>query len=216
MAQTNQATQQFVEVEAIKDGVAILQNGSLRQILMVGGINFDLKSEEEQNLIIAGYQNFLNALDFSVQIVIHSRRLNITDYLEKLKGRQNQETNELLKAQIEDYVEFVRSFVENNAIMDKTFFMTVPYDPVVLPQGVKLGWQRLIGKKPKAETAPAEQDLSANLLQLQQRVDQVIVGLNQIGLRAVPLNNEEAAELFYNLYNPEAFEKKGLTLTKSS
>ena len=115
------ATQQFVDIEEIKDGAVILKGGGLRRVLMVSGINFELKSEEEQNIIISTYQNFLNGLDFSVQIVIHSRKLNIESYLKKMEGRKELEANELLKNQISEYIEFIKSFVEMNAVMAKTF-----------------------------------------------------------------------------------------------
>jgi type IV secretory pathway VirB4 component len=208
-----QSTQQFVEVEDIRNGVVILRNGSLRTVLMVSGINFELKSEEEQNVISYAYQNFLNTLDFSVQLVIHSRKLNIENYLNKLAERQNQEVNELLKNQISEYIEFVRSFVELNAVMAKTFFAVVPYDPIVIPGG---------GKKildffkfgSKSKTPILEESLEQKMNQLNQRTEQVVNGLSQIGLRVVALNDEELIELFYNLYNPETMEKKELKIAK--
>ena len=218
-----QSTQQFVNIEDLKDGVVILKNGSLRQILMVSGVNFDLKSEEEQNLIINSYQNFLNSLDYSIQFMVHSRRLNINNYLEKMGELREQETNPLLKTQITDYIEFIRSFVESNAIMDKTFFAVVPYDPAGLSAikavsaggiGGLLGSLMGGAKKtaPSAPTAQQQEKLAEKIQQLSQRTGQVITGLNQIGLRAVPLDTEETAELLYNLYNPENVEKKGIAM----
>lgn len=213
MAKEAQPTQQFVEIEDIKNGVVILKNGSLRSVLMVSGINFELKSEEEQNVITYAYQNFLNTLDFSVQFIVHSRKMNIENYLNKLRERQDQETNELLKNQISEYIEFVRSFVELNAVMAKTFFVVVPYDPVTIPGGGK----RLFGFLKfgsRAKTPVLEQTLEQKISQLNQRVEQVVNGVNQIGLRVVVLNDEELIELFYNLYNPETMEKKGLKIVK--
>jgi hypothetical protein len=180
---------------------------------MVSGINFELKSEEEQNVIAYAYQNFLNALDFSVQIVIHSRKMNVDGYLEKLRERQDLETNELLKNQISEYLEFVKSFVETNAVMAKTFFAVVPYDPIVIPGGGKklLGFLGIgAGKK----TAPLEQAPEQKTAQINQRAEEVINGLSQIGLRVVALNDEELIELFYNLYNPSAVERKELKIAK--
>lgn len=218
-----QSTQQFVDIEDIKDGVVILKNGGLRQILMVSGVNFDLKSEEEQNLIINSYQNFLNSLDYSIQFMVHSRKLNITSYLERMRELQEKENNPLLKTQITDYIEFIRSFVESNAIMDKAFFAVVPYEPAGLSAikavstggiGGLLGGL-LGGAKKTATTAPTAQqqeEREEKIQQLSQRTEQVITGLNQIGLRAVPLDTEETAELLYNLYNPEDVEKKGIAI----
>lgn len=203
------ATQQFVDVEDIKDGLVSLRNGAIRRILMVSGINFELKSEEEQNIITYAYQNFLNTLDFSVQFIIHSRKMNIDNYLSKLEERKTQETNELLQNQITEYIEFVRSFVELNAVMSKTFFVVVPYDPIIVPAGSKKLFG-LVGKG-KDNTVIGE-TMEQKLTQMNQRTDQVLNGLNQIGLRAVALNDEELIELFYNLYNPETVEKKELKI----
>ena len=219
-AKESVSTQQFVDVEDIKDGVIVLKSGGLRRVIMVSGTNFELKSEEEQNIIIGSYQNFLNTLDFSVQIIIHSRRLNIEGYLKTLSDRQNEELNELLKNQIAEYIEFIRSFVSQNEIMTKTFFVVVPYDGVDISQAAKKG---ILSKIPFfAKFAKKEQDktnqeidFSERLTQLNQRTEQVVIGLEQIGLRAVSLNDEELIELFYNLYNPQAIEKKDLKIAQS-
>jgi type IV secretory pathway VirB4 component len=216
MAKESQPTQKFVEIEEIKDGVVILKSGSLRSVLMVSGINFELKSEEEQNMITYAYQNFLNTLDFSVQFVIHSRKLNIEGYLGKLEERQGQEANELLKNQISEYTEFIRSFVELNAVMAKTFFVIVPYDPIVIPGGGKklLNFLKTGIPGVKTKATAKKESLAEEMAQLNQRVEQVTNGLGQIGLRVVALNNEELTELFYNLYNPESAEKKELKIAE--
>ncbi len=213
------ATQKFIEIRGVKNGVLILKNGGLRQILMVSGLNFDLKSEEEQNAITQGYQAFLNSLSFTVQIFIHSRKLNIDGYIQKLSAIELQEPNPLLRNQLAEYREFIRSFVSGNTIMTKTFFVVVPFDAVQLPEVGQKVTKKLFGllsKKPAAkETEEAktqsfeDRAFLQNASQLNQRVDQVTTGLNQIGLRVVPLNDDEIIELFYNLYNPEAHEKRG-------
>ena len=216
-------TQQFIEIEAIQNDAVILKNGGLRKILMVSGVNFDLKSEEEQQLIIYAYQGFLNSLNFSLQQFIHSRKLNIENYLNKLEQVQNKETNELLKNQIGEYREFIKSLISENAIMNKTFFVVVPYDPIQISEAAAGAAQKIFGllkKKPPAileQSEPEKQkQLEHNLDQLNQRVDLIISGLTQIGLRAAPLNREEIIELFYNLYNPEAIEKKELEIAKQT
>lgn len=208
MAKEAKSTQQFVEVKDIRGDTIIMKNGSLRRILMVSGINFELKSEEEQNIIIYAYQNFLNTLDFSVQVIIHSRKMNIESYLAKLGQRQSLEENELLKNQISEYIEFIRSFIEMNAVMEKNFFAVVPYDPLIIPGGGKnfLNVFGFGGKKSKDHIA--EENFEQKLTQLNQRADQVISGLSQIGLRVVALKEEELTELMYNLYNPSTIEKK--------
>ena len=132
MPPTN-STQQLIKVKELRDGVVILENGSLRKIMMVSGINFDLKSEEEQNIILYSFQDLLNTLDFSIQVLIHSRKGNIEPYLQRLRERKKLEENELLKVQIDEYAEFIKSFVADNAIMIKTFFIVVPYEVIRLP-----------------------------------------------------------------------------------
>lgn len=211
----NLTTQQFVEVEAIENNTVILKNGGLRQIVMVGGLNFELKAEQEQQLILYSFQNFLDSLDFSLQIFVHSRRLNVEKYLRKLNEYEQKEGNETLKNQIVEYQQFIKSFVAENAIMNKTFFAVVPFNPTSL----KAAGKGLIGmfksKKPnKTEGEELRQSREEYVSQLNQRTEQVVNGLNRVGLRSVQLNDEELTELFYNLYNPEAVEKAELEIAK--
>lgn len=207
-------TQQFIEINSIKQDTVILRNGGLRKVLLVNGANFDLLSEEEQGLIIYSFQSFLNSLNFSLQIFIHSRKINLGEYLNKLSARQQAEPLDLLRNIIKGYQEFIQHFISQNAIMEKSFFVVVPYDPIQLPLAGKLAFKKLIGwikRKPITETettAIARKDFESYLKQLNQRVDQTIEGLSQVGLRAVPLNEQELIEVFYNLYNPEIVERK--------
>jgi len=216
MATDAQATQQFVDVERVHNGTVLLKGGALRKILLVSGINFALKSEEDKGIILGAYQSFINSLDFSLQIIVHSRRLNIKGYIDGLERRKEEETNGLLREQITEYVEFIRSFVEQGDIMGKSFFVIVPYDRAIIetPGGL-LKSIPFFGKK-EAATKHEQEDasLSEAISQLDQRVDQVVAGLAGIGLRAVVLNDEELVELFYNLYNPAETEKKGLGIAK--
>ncbi len=212
-------TQKFVEIDSIENGTVVLKGGALRQILMVSGINFDLKSEEEQSLIINMFQGFLNSLNFSIQIFIHSRKVNIDGYLANLEKREAQESNALLKNQIVEYKEFIRAFVSDNAIMAKSYFVVVPYDPIQLSSSGEAISSKLFGflKKKGVENpvkrlpevdATKERVVREHMEQLSQRTTQVVAGLNQMGLRAIPLDDSELVELFYNLYNPEAVERE--------
>ncbi|MBI2013462.1 MAG: ATP-binding protein [Candidatus Colwellbacteria bacterium] len=190
-------TQQFVDINSIKDGIVVLKNGGLRRIILVDGVNFDLKSDEEQTLITYGYQNFLNSLDFEIQINIHSRKLNIESYLQRLEERKNKEENELLRTQINEYIAFIRSFVGENAVMTKSFFIVVPYNPIAIPTA-----------KSKVKTEETEAKIDpVRREQLNQRADQVVSGLRRIGLRAVALEDAELLELYYNFYNPSTTER---------
>jgi type IV secretory pathway VirB4 component len=217
MPKESQATQKFIDLETVREGTLVLKTGALRKILMVSGVNFDLKSEEEQGLITYAYQSFLNSLDFSVQIFVHSRRLNIEGYLKRLEAREKEEQNELLKAQIAGYREFIASFVSQNPIMAKTFFIVVPFDPIQILGETKGGLLGIFGKKKvSGGNQDKEKEFRHNLLQLSQLMDRVTSGLTGIGLQAVPLDNEAIIELFYNLYNPESVEKKTLEIAKEA
>lgn len=185
------ATQEIINIDRIENDAVILKSGGLRRVLLVSGISFDLKSEDEKNLILFSYQDFLNSLDFSIQQVVHSRKLNIDKYLAIISRTQKKEGNELLKQLITDYRQFVSEFVSKNPIMTKTFFVVVPYDPIVIPKVKKV-----------------QPSMEENLRRLNMRVDEVISGLNRLGIRVVPLINEELAELFYNFYNPIVIDKK--------
>lgn len=212
MPEPTQASQQFVAVEKIKDGVVYLKHGGLRRVIMVNGVNFDLKSEEEQNLILNGFQNFLNTLDFSTQFFIHSRKVNIGRYLEKMAERKEQEESELLKIQIDEYIQFIKTFVEQNDIIAKTFFVVVPYDISATMDQTRGIFGAFSNKK--KDVSAEQQNLEEHLQQLNQRVDEVVMGIEQMELRGAPLEDEELTELFYNLYNPELTEKKDLAIAK--
>ncbi len=224
MPKTFGNTRDLVEIESVQDDTIVLKDGSLRQIVMVGGVNFSLKSEQEQDAITYSYQNFLNSLDFSVQVVIHSRKINVDDYLALLDGRIKVEQSELLQNQIAEYREFIRSFVKDNPIMAKTFLVVVPFFPVKIPDRETVGkFVSLIpflGKKEKSREEIEKEkeharergeELSKEIEQLRQRTNQVIEGLRAIDLELKVLNNEELIELFYNFYNPSAVENKKIS-----
>ena len=200
-------SQSFVNIEDIKNGIVYLKKDGLRKVLMVSGINFDLKSEEEQEIILGGFQQFINTLDFSVQLSIHSRKINVSGYLNNIKHRKDEEKNDLLRIQITEYIEFVKSFVEDNPIISKDFFIVVPYDSPGGKAGkaAKRGFS--VGGGVKEESA--KEPLEKSLEQLKYRVDQVTEGLERIGLRTTELETDELVELFYNLYNPELIEVEG-------
>jgi len=211
---TTASAQQFLAIETIREGVVILKEGGYRVILMCSSINFALKSVDEQDAIIFQYQNFINSLDFPLQFVIHSRKLNITPYLNQLIERRREEDNELLKVQITEYIEFIKTFVEMTNVMSKTFYISVPFTPPVIKQGgVAAGLTSFLklGKKASGESADQFEEYKN---QLWQRVDTVVDGLQKFGIRAVPLNTEELIELFYGLYNPTEFEKALVTPTE--
>jgi len=196
-------TQQFLEIEQIREGILILKNKTLRGILMVSSLNFALKSEDEQNAILFQFQSFLNALDFSCQIVIQSRRLNITGYLEKLKELEESQKNELLKMQVREYREFIRQLVEQEQILTKNFFIVISY---TLLESAGLGTQEKgLLKKAKIPTL-TEETFQRCKTQLWQRMEYVALGLRRCGLQAVPLTTPEIVELFWSLHHPKEAE----------
>ncbi len=185
-------TQDFLEIEQIRDGIIILKNKGLRMILMVSSLNFALKSEEEQNAIIYQFQEFLNSLDFPCQIVVQSRKINITGYLEKLKEFEVKEKNELIKIQIKEYSEFINKLVETGSIMQKNFYVVVPFflNEIVFNKDKK-----------SVITSLTEDVFQRAKTQIIQRAEFVALGLRGCGLQAVPLNNLEITELFWSLYH---------------
>lgn len=205
------SAQEFLAVDAIRDGVIILKEGAgLRAVLMASSFNFALKSGEEQDAVIFQYENFLNSIDFPIQFVIHSRRFNILPYLELLREREKEEPNELLKIQISEYIEFVKSFVELTNVVSKTFFVVVPFTPTVAERsGAAAFLSSFLGAKKTEGVATQDQFLEYKN-QLTQRVDAVSMGLRRLGLRSAMLNTEEIIELFYGLYNPAEAEQQKL------
>ncbi len=200
MATATNATQDFVPIREIKDGVAILDNGQLCIVLLASSINFALKSSTEQEAILSQFQNFLNTLDFSLQIYIQSRRLDIRPYLDMLRGRETEQYNDLMKIQLREYIEFIRSFTEEVDIMTKNFFVIVPYSPS--STALKGGIAGLLSPKKKGQEADLVK-FSEDRSQLEQRVSIVEQGLSRIGIRTIPLGTDELVELFYHIFNPE-------------
>ncbi len=195
-------TQDFLEIDQIKEGVVILKNKSLRGLLMVSSISFSLKSEDEQNAIIYQFQNFLNSLDFFCQIVVQSRRMSIRGYIDKIKEIESNQENPLLKMQTADYRNFIEQLVSDNMILTKNFFVVVPYFPSEIKgMTVKGGFL----KKPKTPQL-TEESFQRNRYQLLQRMEFVVLGLMRCGLKSIPLTTVEIVELLWSLYHPKEVE----------
>jgi len=205
-----------VDIDEIKNEVVYMKNGGLRKILLINGINFDLRSEEEQQMILGSFQSFLNRLDFPIEFFIHSRKINIKSYLDKMKQREEDEKNELLKIQIGEYINFIRSFVEENPIITKSFFVVVPYNPIATVEEAKKGLSKIMTSLTGRNKKESEKNesMSKKLQQLNYRVEEVVAGLEQIGLRTNKMSDEELTELFYNLYNPQLIERAETTPKK--
>lgn len=204
-AQTStSASQRFLDVAEVKEGVVVLKNGSFRAILAVSAINFDLKSTDEQEAIIGQYQNFLNSLDFPVQILISSRKLNVDNYLDFISKKEKQQTNELLKLQISEYKNFIRQLVSVSNIMDKNFYIVVPFSQIENQEKSFLS-NLLGGLNKRKNILEKREDFETYKNQLYQRIDHISAALSGIGLRIAPLDTQELVELLYKSYNPNLF-----------
>jgi len=201
-----QATQEFVPIKEVRDGIIILKDGSLRVLLMASSINLALKSQDEQQAIIGQFQNFLNSLEFTVEFSIQSRDLDIRPYIALLQDRYTKELDELMKIQIREYMAFIKDFTERANIMTKNFFIVIPYDPALINRsGGMLGG--LFPSSQKGAGALADEQFEQYRAQLEQRVSVVEQGLVRTGVRVVKLGTEEVIELFYKLFNPGELEK---------
>ncbi len=197
------ATQQFVPVKEIRNGTIILKDGGYRGVLICSSINFGLKSADEQHAITLGFQNFLNTLDFSIQIVVNSRKMDLRPYLALLEEKAPEQKTELMRIQLREYIEFVRSFADQANIMTKSFYIIVPYAPhVSATRAISFLRRESAATKNTAAQASFEQDRA----QLEQRLSLVIGGLAGTGVRAVPLGTEEVIELLYRSFNPGELE----------
>lgn len=210
------AAQEFLAIDAVRDGIIVLKGGEgMRAVVMVSSFNFALKSAEEQDAVVFQYENFLNSIDFPVQFVIQSRRLNIMPYLEVLRAREKEETTELLKIQISEYIEFIKSFVELTNVVSKTFYVVVPFNPTIAEKvGITSFLTSIIGVAKAKPQLTSDEQFYEYKNQLTQRVDAVSVGLRRLGLRSALLNTEELIELFYGLYNPAEAERQKLSEAK--
>jgi len=192
------STQDFLEFDQIREGIVILKNNSLRGILMTSSLNFALKTKDQKRAIISQFQSFLNSLDFSLNIYVKSRRLNITGYLDKLEDLEKEQPNDLLRNQAASYRDFIGSLVEEGTIMSKSFHVVVPY--TLLEGERKSG-----GKMPKIPKL-TEERFQRCKEQLWQRMEFVALGLRRCGLQAVPLTTPEIIELYWSIYHPKRAE----------
>lgn len=199
------ATKRYLDIAEIKEDTVVMKDGTLRAVMLVSSINFALKSEDEQNAIIQQYVSFLNALEFPVQIVIQSRRLNIDKYLETLKENQRTQENELLKIMIADYRAFVAELISIGQIMQKQFFCVVPYNPVT--DTGKSFFSRLSEAfSPSSAIRLAEKKFQGFKTTLDMRTEHIGNSLSSMGLKAVRLDTQSLIELYYRAYNPELID----------
>lgn len=206
---TKKSTQEILNISDIVDDMIILKDGTVRAVLMVSSINFALKNQDEQESIIDGYYSFLNSLSYPLQIVIQSRNIDIDSYIEKLEKLSKQQTNELLRMQTLDYLQFIKELLELQAIMTKKFYVIIPYSAVA---NKKRSFLTHVSDffSASADIVMKKKQLAEYRDQLYRRVAQVQDGLAEISLQAVPLDTTSLIELYYNSYNPEIAKSQKL------
>lgn len=199
------STQMYMRIAEIHDDTVVLKNGGLRIVLKATALNFNLKSEQEQNALIAGYQSFLNTLDFPVQIVVRSKKMDIDQYIEKLRGLGENQANPLLKKQTFEYADFIQKLVEYADIMAKEFYVVIPFNPY---RAEKMNFfekfmSRLRPRDSYAEVKKRHGEFEQLKKDLNQRINVVKTGLENCGVKSEQLTTQELIELFYNIYNPQ-------------
>ncbi|MBI3572852.1 MAG: hypothetical protein HY092_01490 [Candidatus Kerfeldbacteria bacterium] len=203
------STQQYLDILEIRDDTAVLKDGTLRAVLLVSSINFSLKSEEEQEAVIEAYTQFLNTIDYPLQIVIQSRPLNIDEYLASLQTIEKKQPNELLRIQIHDYRQFIAEFVRESDIMAKRFYLVVPYSPRV-DRPAKFFSRLFDVVRPTSTIHLKQKQFEQFRAELYKRVDSTMNALDAAGLKSVILDTQSLIELYYNSYNPETAEQQKL------
>jgi hypothetical protein len=203
------STQNTLQIAEIRDGVAIMNDGSFRTVIMLKSINFDLMSQQEREAVEFSYQNFLNSLYFPVQIFIRSTRIDLRPYVERIRKIRHEQDNMLLGMLMDDYVQFIAELSQQANIMDKTFYVVIPYFPTVnakaaLQQSRNFfsGLGQMFNSKEQHVTIN-EADLEAAKNELRNRVQAVLGGLMQCGVQGLPLDTQELIELYYDVYNPD-------------
>ncbi len=207
MAISAKSAQEFVPIREIQNDTVIMKDGSLRALIICSSINFALKSEDEKTAVLGQFQNFLNSLDFSIQISMQSRRLDIKPYIELLAQKEDVQTNDLMKVQLHEYMNFIKELTTKINIMEKSFFVVVPYIPASL--SIKKGGMLSFGKK---ETF-TEKNVSfvEHKSQLDERVSFVTQGIQGTGVKAQRLDTEALIELYYTTFNPGDTQKPAKT-----
>jgi hypothetical protein len=210
------STQNTLQFAEIRDGIVIMNDGSFRSVIMLKSINFDLMSPQEREGVEAGYQAFLNSLYFPVQIFIRSERVDIRPYIERLDKIRSEHDNMLLSMLMEDYLGFITDISQQTNIMDKRFYMVIPFFPKTDVQKALTQSKNFFSgitsilKDKEQHVTINEQDLEAAKTELRNRVQASLGGLQQCGVQGVPLDTQELIELFYDTYNPDTATRQQL------
>jgi hypothetical protein len=204
------SAQKYLDIAEFKEDTVIMRDGTLRAVLLVSSINFALKSEDEQNATISAYVGFLNNINFPIQIVVQSRELNIDNYIDDLKRKEKEQTNELLKIQTKEYIQYVGELISMGKIMNKRFFLIIPYNP--LTDKHRNFFSSLVDTfKPATLINVEEKRFYRHKDEIDRRVESCMSGLNSSGLDSIRLDTQSLIELFYNTYNPKTSVNQSLS-----
>ena len=203
------STQKYLDIASVQDDLVVLNDGSVRGVMMISSINFDLKSEDEQKAIIGSYVGFLNTLNHPLQVVIQSRPLSIDNYLERLRVVEKEHTNELLRMQIADYIKFISELLTLEKIMSKKFFVIVPYNEAGDTKKNFAARTAAVFSTAKVVRLSRKRFAEASA-ELDKRCDFIESGLSSLGINAQRLDRQALIELYYNSYNPDLFQKQPL------
>jgi hypothetical protein len=210
------STQNSLQIAEIRDGIVIMNDGSFRSVVMVKSINFDLMSPQEKEAVEYSYQGFLNSLAYPIQIFIRSQKVDLRPYIEKLDKIRGEHDNMLLALLMEDYIAYIDGLSQQTNIMDKKFYLVIPFFPVVEVQQALTQSKKFLGGVGKLFDKSAdhvvinEQDLEDAKTELRNRVEAVLGGLQQCGIQGLPLDTQELIELYYDTYNPDTATRQQL------
>lgn len=210
------STQNTLQFAEIRDGIVIMNDGSFRSVIMLKSINFDLMSPQEREGVEAGYQSFLNSLYYPIQIFIRSERVDIRPYIERLDKIRSEHDNMLLSMLMEDYLGFVTDISQQTNIMDKRFYIVIPFFPKTDVQKALTQSKNFFSgitsllKDSEQHVVINEPDLEAAKTELRNRVQATLAGLQQCGVQGIPLDTQELIELYYDTYNPDTATRQQL------
>jgi len=203
-ASTNASTLSFMEVAEVRDGIMVLREGQLRAVLGISSANFALKSSKEQDMLIGAFQGALNSLDTPIQILVQSRKIDLNNYIEKLKVLENDQTNDLLKVKMQEYIEYIQEMLQQINIMSKEFYIIVGYDPVSLKDDLFGKFFRSLN--PTSYIRQDQEVFMKNKQQIQSRAEGIVSKFSGLDLKVRILKTEEIIALMYNSYNPDTLE----------
>lgn len=211
------STQNTLQIAEIRDGIVIMNDGSYRSVIMVKSINFDLMSPQEQEAVESSYQGFLNSLYFPIQIFLRSQKIDLREYIAKMDKIRTEHDNMLLALLMEDYIGYMDNLSQETNIMDKKFYVVIPFFPVIdtSKEAVKQsknflsGFGGLFSKKEQHVTIN-EYDLEKAKDELRNRVHAVLSGLQQANIQGLALDTQELIELYYDTYNPDTATRQQL------